>query len=94
MREWEHMEEREKAFFADENELPDDVDCLFHFLPRVEPPQALIQRIMAQTQARHDYGVMTAMQHLQSQMAKRLLEQLVILSVDELDARQLRHNLC
>lgn len=90
------MEDREKTFFEDENERPDDVDCLFHLLQCVEPPPALIRRILSQTQTPfgYGYGTMHVSQRLQSQRAKSLLEQLVIMPVDELDARQLRRNLC
>lgn len=96
MREWKHMENREKAFFADENELPDDIDCLFHFLQPVEPPQALIQHILSQTQVSYtyDYSAMPAPQRRQPRLANGLLEQLVIMPLDELDTRQLRRNLC
>jgi hypothetical protein len=88
------MEDREMPFFEDESEWPDDVDCLFHLLQSVEPPAALIRRIIAQAQTPYGQSSIPASQRLQSQIAKNLLEHLVILPLDEPDARQLRRNLC
>ncbi len=84
----------DQAFFEDENERPDDVDCLFRLLQSVEPPPALIRHIITQAQKPYGQSSIPASQHLQSQIAKNLLEHLVILPLDEPDARQLRRNLC
>ncbi len=88
------MEDRQKAFFGDENELPDDVDCLFHLLHRVEPPQTLIKRILVQAQTSYNYGGLPVAQRLQPQLTRGLVEQLVMMPVDGLGGRQLRRKLC
>lgn len=88
------MEDRKIAFFGDENELPDDIDCMFHLLHRVEPPRELIQRILAQAPLPYNYGALPVAQRLQPQRSGGLLKQLVMIPVDELDGRQLRRKLC
>jgi hypothetical protein len=86
------MEERQMAFFGDENGLPDDIDCLFHLLHQIEPPQELIQRILAQAQTPYSYGALPISQR--PRMAKGLLEHLVMMPPGEWDGRQLRRKLC
>lgn len=88
------MEDRQKAFFGDENELPDDIDCMFHLLQDIEPPQAVIQRILAQARTPYSYGALPVSPRHQPQMAKGLLERLVMMPVDELDGQHLRGKLC
>lgn len=44
------MQYSQKAYMIHEDELPDDIDCLFEQLPRVAPPSALIKRIVEQAQ--------------------------------------------
>jgi hypothetical protein len=88
------MEDSRKAFFGDENELPDDIDCLFHLLQRVEPPQAVIQRILAQAQVPYGYGSIPVSPRPQAPVAKGLLKHLAMMQVDELDVVRPGRNLC
>ena len=43
------MQYSHRVHFADENEMPDDIDCLFELLPHVAPPSSLIKQILEQT---------------------------------------------
>lgn len=88
------MEDRKMAFFGDENELPDDIDCMFHLLQRVEPPQEVIQRILAQAQISYNYGALPLAPRRQPRMMRGQLEQMAAMPVDELDGRQLRRKPC
>lgn len=44
------MQHSQRAYMIHEDELLDDIDCLFQQLPRVAPPPALIRRIVEQAQ--------------------------------------------
>jgi hypothetical protein len=50
-----NMQYSHGVHFVNENELPDDVDCLFEQLPRVAPPSSLIKRILEQTPLSYAY---------------------------------------
>ncbi|HLI08698.1 MAG TPA: hypothetical protein VKV40_19195 [Ktedonobacteraceae bacterium] len=81
------------AFLGEENGLPDDIDCLFHLLRPVKPPQELLQRILAQARMPYSYGTTPLSQRLQPQRAKDMLEQLVLMPGGECGGRRLRRKL-
>ena len=88
------MQYSRRVHFVDENELPDDIDCLFELLPRVAPPSSLIKRILEQTPMSCPYDAFPVSQpcYLQDQpIATHQLERLAMAS---LNMRHKRSHLC